>query len=235
MFRKVKADNKEITYELEKKQVKNYNLRVRSDGSVHLSVPGGVSVQAADMFVIKNADFVFKAQEKYAKREIADPLIIEYLGKSLQIKILYSENDRIEISKDYFVIIMPTIVAEMDKNEQDSLINAYINTWKTMKAKEIFSDLLVKEYDKFTAAGIHIPYPRFTVRDMKSRWGSCAFNKKKITLNSNLLEKPIICIEYVICHELAHFVQQNHSAEFYKVLDKVMPNHREIRNLLNEK
>ena len=47
-----------------------------------------------------------------------------------------------------------------------------------------------------------------------------------------LIEKPMVCIEYVVAHELAHFVVQDHSERFYGVLDRVMPLHREARRLL---
>lgn len=77
-----------------------------------------------------------------------------------------------------------------------------------------------------------MPYPSLSVRMMTSRWGSCTVYKNKITLNIKLVEKPFICIEQVACHELAHFIVQNHSADFYAVLDKVMKEHREVNKML---
>ncbi|MDE7281132.1 MAG: M48 family metallopeptidase, partial [Ruminiclostridium sp.] len=54
-------------------------------------------------------------------------------------------------------------------------------------------------------------------------------------LNCSLIEKTPLCIEYVVCHELAHFLQQDHSERFYGVLGKVMPGHRELKRKLNYK
>ena len=99
--------------------------------------------------------------------------------------------------------------------------------------QELFPQFLNKAYQRFRQRDFIIPYPKISVKAMSSRWGSCTPAKGKITLNCSLTEKPPVCIEYVICHELAHFLQQNHSDKFYSVLDKVMPEHRDIKRLLN--
>ncbi len=58
---------------------------------------------------------------------------------------------------------------------------------------------------------------------MKSRWGSCNHTKGYINLNLKLIEKPTICIEYVVFHELAHLIYPNHSQKFYNYLTLYMP------------
>ena len=99
--------------------------------------------------------------------------------------------------------------------------------------QELFPQFLNKAYQRFRQRDFIIPYPKISVKAMSSRWGSCTPAKGKITLNCPLTEKPPVRIEYVICHKLAHFLQQNHSDKFYSVLDKVMPEHRDIKGLLN--
>ena len=68
---------------------------------------------------------------------------------------------------------------------------------------------------------------------MKSKWGSCNVESKKIVLNLQLVKVPFDCIEYVILHELAHTIEKNHNSIFISILDKHMPTWREIKDLLN--
>ena len=71
-----------------------------------------------------------------------------------------------------------------------------------------------------------VPYPQIKIRAMTSCWGVCHPKKGSITLNRRLLSVPRSCIEYVVLHELAHFVHPNHSRQFYDLLTVLMPDWR---------
>ena len=75
--------------------------------------------------------------------------------------------------------------------------------------------------------------PTIQVRRMKTRWGSCS-KKGQILLNTDLVQAPIACIDYVIVHELCHLIVPNHSPRFYSLLDQSMPDWR-ARKLKLEK
>lgn len=79
-----------------------------------------------------------------------------------------------------------------------------------------------------------VPMPQIRVRLMKSRWGSCHHKKGIITLNTMLAQVPLACLEYVVVHELAHFVVPNHSQSFHEVMAKVMPDYGLRRKLLTD-
>ena len=66
---------------------------------------------------------------------------------------------------------------------------------------------------------------------MTSRWGSCSPKKNQICLNMRMLHYPKKFMEYVVVHELAHFVEPNHSASFYHVIEQVMPEYRKYKNI----
>ena len=74
---------------------------------------------------------------------------------------------------------------------------------------------------------------RFSVRKMKTRWGSCTPLTRSIRLNSELGLKSPECLEYVVVHELAHLIERSHNARFKAILDRFMPDWREIEGLLN--
>jgi predicted metal-dependent hydrolase len=73
-----------------------------------------------------------------------------------------------------------------------------------------------------------------TVRIMKTKWGSCSYKNNIITLNAYLIEHSIELIELVILHELLHFIHPNHSSEFYKLHEKLMPDYKEREEQLNK-
>ena len=75
----------------------------------------------------------------------------------------------------------------------------------------------------------------FSVRKMKTRWGSCTPTSRTIRFNSELGRKSPECLEYVVVHELAHLIERSHNARFKAILDGHMPDWREIEGLLNPK
>lgn len=90
--------------------------------------------------------------------------------------------------------------------------------------EEIFREICGEIYPLFGA--YPVPYPQIKIRAMTSCWGVCHPKKGSITLNRRLLSVPRSCIEYVVLHELAHFVHPNHSRQFYDLLTVLMPDWR---------
>ena len=85
-------------------------------------------------------------------------------------------------------------------------------------------------YPAFEMRGVRFPQIKF--RKMKTQWGNCHPQKGVLTFNTRLMYAPRECIEYVVAHEFAHFLQPNHSALFYAELEKVMPDWKARRKKL---
>lgn len=92
--------------------------------------------------------------------------------------------------------------------------------------------LVEKWYPVVAAQGILMPH--VTVRRMRSRYGSCSVGRGRITLASLLLEVPIECAEYVVLHELTHFLYPDHGREFYRFIEQYMPDWRGRERLLKQ-
>ena len=73
---------------------------------------------------------------------------------------------------------------------------------------------------------------RFSVRHMKSRWGSCTPRTATIRLNSELAQKPPECLNYVVLHEMVHLLEPSHNARFHALMDGFMPGWRMHRTQL---
>ena len=87
--------------------------------------------------------------------------------------------------------------------------------------RQVFQEICDETYTLFRK--YRVPYPELKIRYMTTRWGSCQPQKGIITLNSQLIEKPRRCIEYVVLHEFAHFIHPNHSKDFYALVESLMP------------
>ena len=98
---------------------------------------------------------------------------------------------------------------------------------------QVFQEICDKTYAIFRQKGYRVPYPELKIRYMTARWGSCQPQKGIITLNSQLIEKPRRCIEYVVLHEFAHFIHPNHSKDFYALVESLMPDWKERKWELN--
>jgi predicted metal-dependent hydrolase len=68
---------------------------------------------------------------------------------------------------------------------------------------------------------------------MKTKWGSCNPGLKNIRLNTDLANKPLSCLEYIVVHEMTHLLQRHHNDEFRSLMDKHLPNWRMLRQTLN--
>lgn len=98
-------------------------------------------------------------------------------------------------------------------------------------AKDLFKNRLNYLYPLFKE---DIPYPLLKIRKMKTRWGVCKPQKKIITLNFDLIHKEIKYIDYVIVHELAHFIHPNHGRDFWDLVGQYINNYKEIKRKLRD-
>ena len=104
-----------------------------------------------------------------------------------------------------------------------------IKKWYQERAKDIFSEILTR-YSKM----LEIDFNTFSIKTMKTRWGSCKISSRHITLNLELIKKPKKSIEYVILHELAHIKYPYHNQDFYNYLNIHIPDWENARTKLNE-
>ncbi len=75
---------------------------------------------------------------------------------------------------------------------------------------------------------------KFTIGNMKGKWGMCRPTKREIVLNIELMKKSLIEIDSVIVHEITHLKHPNHSKNFYKHIDKYFPDYKQVNKKLNQ-
>ena len=106
-----------------------------------------------------------------------------------------------------------------------------IDKWYNKQAKKVFKERLDTIYNTFSE---DIPYPKLTIRTMKTRWGVCNKKLEKVTLNYNLIYMDRKYLDYVIVHELSHFIHFDHSKEFWNLVSQNEPNYKQIRKEMRD-
>ena len=80
----------------------------------------------------------------------------------------------------------------------------------------------------------NIPVPILKIRKMTSRWGVCNIKSHNVTLNYELSKYDIMCLDYVIVHELSHFIHHDHQKGFWLLVEKYYPKYKEAKKMLKE-
>ena len=94
---------------------------------------------------------------------------------------------------------------------------------------------VIPERVEYFAEMMNVTYGRITIREQKTRWGSCSIHSKKIRMNLQLAVKSEECVEYVLVHELCHLLEPSHNQRFYDLMSHFLPDWRERKQKLNEK
>ena len=221
MNKSIILDGRELSYEFERKNVKNINLRIRSDCFVCVSANTCVADGTIEGFMKKKASYIFSALDKYSeiskysvnRHNYVTGETFRYLGKDLRLIVAKGKNT---VSSDGIYLTLRA----MDTSDA-ILKEKLINKWYDARCREVFIEIITATFPIFQKYGVTMP--KLTFRDMSSRWGSCQTKRGIITLNRRLIESPRNAIEYVVMHEFIHFLHPNHSAKFYEILAVMMP------------
>ena len=219
-----------LTYELERKAVKNLNLRVRVDGTAHLSIPKATAIAAAEAFLCSREEWILSALARMEKRaevlrkteETGDSL--PYLGGTLAVVWRAGTPARVEAHPEEgrLVVTLP------DPNDTD-MRAAAIETFEKAETTRLVTALVKQYHPHFAARGF--PYPKaIRVKVMKTRFGSCS-PKGYLNFSSRLCEYPLPFVEYVAVHELCHLPEANHSDRFWREVERILPDWRERERL----
>lgn len=227
----VRCDEGEIRYLLERKRVKNLNLRVYRDGRVYVSANPAVPVRTVDEFVRSRGRFIRSAQQRFLERAACAPKLEKYengepfrlMGREVSLKVERGEKNAVSFDGSCLRL---SVKDPGDREKRKKLAEGYLN----QKCRIVFGEIMAEILPDFRDYGISMPVLR--VRSMRTRWGSCSPAKGAITLNRRLLEAPRSCIEYVVMHEFCHFIHPDHSKRFYAQLMSRMPDWKARKALL---
>ena len=212
-----------MEYTVTKKKIKNFIIRIYPDLRIAVSVPLYASNKDIENFIQSKKEWIETTLEKIkVAKENKNTLkesSIKILGKEIDKKIIESDLERIRLTN--------TSIYIYSKEIDNTQIDKKLLEWKVEKLKAILDEYL-NIYTKLL--NINIDY--YQIKKLSSAWGIYHKKENYISFNSDLIEKDIECIEYVVLHELCHIFYMNHQKDFWALVEKYMPDYKVRRKNL---
>jgi len=220
-----------LNIQVVRKNIKNLHLAVLPpDGKVRFAVPHHVTDERVRLAVISKLAWIrrqqnaFNQQERQTEREMVDGESHYLWGRQYRLEVIEQVGKHRVETKGKNKL---RLYVQPDTSTDNRLL--VLNQWYREQLKVRVSELLdhwslvIKRQP--TACGI---------RKMKTKWGSCNIEAKRIWLNLELVKKPPECLEYILVHELVHLLERHHNDQFRKHMDTFLPKWREHQSLLNK-
>jgi predicted metal-dependent hydrolase len=212
-------DNGEsINYQLERRSRRTVGLKITNDGLVVHAPKHILEFQLKKLLQEKSNWIISKLEAR--KKNFVPPLdwqdgeTLQLLGNAIALHVIYdSKNKQPLFDHDSLTIKSPDVA-------EPTLVQRKVVQWYKKQALTDFSRRL-----EMLAAKLGVPTPPLKLSNAQSRWGSCS-SIGDIRLNWRLLQAPPHIINYVICHELAHLKEMNHSAKFWAVVSVLYPDYK---------
>lgn len=221
----------DLAVDVVRKDIKNLHLAVYPpDGRVRVAAPLLVGDEAVRLAVISRLAWIrrqqgkFAQQERQSAREVVSGESHYYLGRRYLLNVVYcagvpSVAMRNNTTLDLFVR------PGSDTAQRERVLF----TWYRRQLKQLIPPLVAK-----WEAIIGVEVAEWRVKQMKTRWGACNPEARRIWLNLELIKKPASCVEYIVVHEVVHLLERRHNEQFTAYMDKFLPHWRLLRDELNQ-
>lgn len=213
-----------------RKAIKNLHLGVYPpQGRVRVAAPLRVSDDAVRLAVIGKLGWIkrqrrrFDAQARQSVREMVSGESHFFLGQRYRLHVVQDHGPAKVIVRNKSMIEL--YVRRGSNGEQRERV---LQRWYRQQLKELISPL-VQKWQKALA----VQTQDWRIKKMKTKWGACNVEARRIWLNLELAKKPVQCLEYIIVHELVHLLERHHNDTFNSLMNKFLPQWRSRRNELN--
>lgn len=212
------SNGETISYLLERRPRRTIGLKITADGLV-VHAPKRIFEFQLNQILQEKSNWILnklQAREtnQVEKIQWADGEHLLYLGNDIQLCVTQSSSNK-ALTFDQNTLTMACL-----QPNNHALVSRKVIQWYKKQATSDFSRRL-----EILAAKLGVATPPLTLSNAQSRWGSCN-SRGEVRLSWRLLQAPPHIVNYVICHELAHLKQMNHSAKFYAVLESLFPNYK---------
>lgn len=235
------VDGLEIPVNVVRKRVKNLNLRVRADGTVTLSIPQHLPLARAREFLDRKGEWIAERVRRNIERRPSPDLAGE-LPDRIPLWGKLVPRDSVQVNSGQDVggqgaggrAIPGQAASGRDAGGQGApgqttIDQAALDELYRTEVLRALPDIVERMEARI---GVHAA--RWSVRVMKTRWGSCTPKTGAIRINARLAAYPPECLEFVVAHELVHLLEPSHNARFHALLDEFCPDNRHPAKLLRE-
>ena len=219
-----------VPVEIVRKGIKNLHLGVYPPhGRVRVAVPLRVSDDAVRLAVIDKLPWIkrqkarFDGQLRQSEREMVSGESQYFLGQRYRLNVIeHNGPSKVVLRKK------TTIDLYVRPNTRSSQREKILQRWYQEQLTALIPPLL----DKWLPVA-DVEAVNWTIKKMKTKWGSCNASSRHIWLNLELAKKPVRCLEYIVVHELVHLLERYHNDNFLAMMNKFLPQWCSRRSELN--
>ncbi|WP_417872073.1 M48 family metallopeptidase [Winogradskyella sp.] len=218
-----------VEVEVVRKDIKNMHLAVYPpNGRVRLAAPVNTDLEVLRLFSISKLSWLkkniksFQNQARETVREYVSGESHYFQGNRYLLEVIHHNGyNKIEVVGNKINLYTKETTTTKDRAKA-------FKEWYRKELKKQIPDLIAK-----WETVIGVKANEWGVKQMKTKWGACNIEDKRIWLNLELAKKPVICLEYILVHELVHLLERNHNDKFIAHMDTFMPKWRLHRDELN--
>ncbi len=211
------------------KDIKNVHLSVYPpNGRVRIAAPLRMKMDTIRIYAVSKLGWIKKQQQKFLAQDREAPREYLYkeghyfLGRRYLMKVEeHHAPPFIQLKHD-------TIVLHVRPNTDIPKRQIIMDEWYRQELKEL-APPIIEKWEMLMDVSIS----EFSIKKMKTKWGTCNREAKRIWLNLELAKKPVHCIEYIIVHELAHLLERTHNDNFVAIMNHFLPEWKHLKNELN--
>ncbi len=219
-----------LAVQIVRKAIKNLHLGVYPPlGRVRVAAPLAVSDDAVRLAVIGKLGWIkrqrarFAAQPRQTEREMVSGESHYFLGRRYRLRVVeHAGAGRVELKG------RATLELRVRGNADAGVRERILQRWYRARLRELIPPLLAK-----WGTRLGVQAAAWGIKKMKTKWGACNVDARRIWLNLELAKKTVQCLEYLIVHELVHLAERKHNDRFVSLMDRHLPDWRGRRQELN--
>lgn len=219
-----------IDVDVVRKNIKNLHLGVYPPvGRVRVATPLHINDEAVRLFVISRLTWIkrqrakFESQERQSAREFVTGESHYYQGQRYLLDVAYHAGPPTVSIRNNSIMDLRVRPGSDTAGRERVLL-----TWYRRQLKEQIPPLIAK-----WEAMLGVNVAEWGVKQMKTKWGTCNTEARRIWLNLELIKKPAHCLEYIIAHEMVHLLERHHNERFTAYMNRFMPLWHHYREELN--
>jgi len=223
-------DIRGIAVEVVHKDIKNLHVGVYPpNGRVRVAAPLRLEDEAVRLAVISRLGWIrrrraeFERQERQSRREFVTGESHYFKGRRYRLSV--TEHDGRPTLR---LLNNTTMELRARPGDNRDTREAVLYQWYRCQLRNQLPPLLAKWEPK-----VGVTVDDLRIKKMKTRWGSCNIEAKRVWLNLELAKKPVSCLEYIVVHELVHLIERAHNDRFQALMDRLLPQWRMYRDELN--
>lgn len=219
----------DIEIELIQKNIKNVHLSIMPPyGRVRIAAPLHLSEDTIRLYAISKLGWIKSQQKKIrgqareSKREFLNKETHYFQGRKYLLRIYHDNSQSRVVLRKSFIDLH---VRPGTSREQCQII---MNAWYRNELKKIVPQII-----QYWQPILGVKVNDYGIKKMRTKWGTCNIEEKRIWLNLELAKKPVECLEYIVVHEMIHLLERRHNERFLYYMNKYSPQWKGIRERLN--